>query len=421
MKKKRVLVFPAGSEIGLEIYRSLRYSKDFELVGASSVDDFGRFVYENYVPNIPTVYEKGFIEAINKVVQDRAIEYIFPAHDDVIVKLAQHQDELKATVVTSPYDTCLLCRSKKHTYDVLCEKIKTPIVYQADNITNFPVFMKPDRGQGSKGVLKANTINEVRLALDNDKSLLILEYLPGKEYTIDCFTDAEGRLIYAEARERTRIINGISVESRPVEIKQCRDMAKIINDNLKLRGVWFFQVKEDTNGELTLLEIAPRVAGTMALDRMKGVNLPLLSLYDRAGIKVSLLNNGFDLVISRALSSRYKINIKYSKVYVDFDDALIFDGKVNPELLAFLYRCINSGKSIHLITRHSKNIKNSLKKYMISEDIFTEIIMVSSSQHKSDFINPQHSIFIDDSFSERKKVHDALSIPVFDVSEAVEL
>ena len=46
---KKVLVFPCGSEIGLEIYRSLKYNKDFELIGGASVNDHGEFIYENYI------------------------------------------------------------------------------------------------------------------------------------------------------------------------------------------------------------------------------------------------------------------------------------------------------------------------------------------------------------------------------------
>jgi hypothetical protein len=45
--KKNVLVFPCGSEIGLEVYRSLKHSIHFNLIGANSVDDHGRVVFVN--------------------------------------------------------------------------------------------------------------------------------------------------------------------------------------------------------------------------------------------------------------------------------------------------------------------------------------------------------------------------------------
>ncbi len=42
----KLLVFPCGSEIGLEVARAFVGIKGVELVGASSVDDHGRYVYK---------------------------------------------------------------------------------------------------------------------------------------------------------------------------------------------------------------------------------------------------------------------------------------------------------------------------------------------------------------------------------------
>ncbi len=35
---KNILVFPCGSEIALEVHRSLQYSTHFHLIGANSID-----------------------------------------------------------------------------------------------------------------------------------------------------------------------------------------------------------------------------------------------------------------------------------------------------------------------------------------------------------------------------------------------
>ena len=58
--KKNILVFPCGSEIALEIYKSLKYSIHFNLIGASSVEDHGRFVYENYIGNLPYISQERY-------------------------------------------------------------------------------------------------------------------------------------------------------------------------------------------------------------------------------------------------------------------------------------------------------------------------------------------------------------------------
>jgi len=44
--KHNVLIFPAGSEIGLEIYHALKYSHHVEVFGASGKSDHASFLYE---------------------------------------------------------------------------------------------------------------------------------------------------------------------------------------------------------------------------------------------------------------------------------------------------------------------------------------------------------------------------------------
>ena len=163
------------------------------------------------------------------------------------------------------------------------------------------------------------------------------------------------------------------------------------------------------------MEIAPRIAGTMGLTRNLGINYPLLTIYNYMEIPIEIVENRFKIEIDRALFNRYSTDIYYEHVYVDLDDTLILKGKVNTFLIMFLYQCINNNKKIFLITRHGKNIEKTLKKHKISIDIFEDIIHLRNDENKSDVIKNYASIFIDDSFSERKKVSEERKIPVFDL------
>ena len=58
--RKNILVFPCGSEVALEIYRFLRHSTHFHLIGANSVDDHGKFVFEYYIGGLPYVNSNDF-------------------------------------------------------------------------------------------------------------------------------------------------------------------------------------------------------------------------------------------------------------------------------------------------------------------------------------------------------------------------
>lgn len=57
--------------------------------------------------------------------------------------------------------------------------------------------------------------------------------------------------------------------SETIELPGIMEMAQTISERLKLKGAWFFQVKLATNGILILLEVAPRIAGTMAVNRVR--------------------------------------------------------------------------------------------------------------------------------------------------------
>jgi len=415
MVKRRVMVFPCGSEIGLEIYRALSTAKEVELFGASSVEDHGKYVYSNYFGGLPFTEDNSFPSELNRIINDHKIDYIFPAHDSTLLRLAEEQANggIACPVLCSPVETCRLCRSKKATLDLFRGLLPTPHVFNSLNeVIEFPVFLKPDVGQGSKGTVLAKSAEECRFYLKRDPSLLVLENLPGTEYTVDCFTDRDGKLVFAGGRERVRIMNGISVTSRPVHNPLFTEYARLINQKLQLRGVWFYQVKLNTSGEPALMEIAPRIAGAMGMHRALGVNFALMSIYDAEGFSVKPLLNNFDVRLDSALNSRCYFEIRYEHVYIDFDDCLIMDDTVNTEAVKFLYQCINRGIGLHLLTRHAGNLELTLARHRLT-GLFDSVTLLTQGQLKSNAIKHSESIFIDDSFAERCDVQESLGIPVF--------
>jgi len=46
--------------------------------------------------------------------------------------------------------------------------------------------------------------------------------------------------------------------------------------------------------------------------------------------------------------------------------------------------------------------------------VFDELIQIGRDDHKHSYVKHKDAIFIDDSFRERKMVHDNCGIPVFD-------
>ena len=429
--KKNILVFPCGSEIALEVYRAVNHSTHFNLIGANSIDDHGQFVFENYIGGLPFITDPDFLEKFRQVVRDNNIDAVYPAMDAVIELLKSNEDFLGCKVVSSPIETTQICLSKSKTYKVLENIVKVPKTYTANELVKaggpFPVFAKPDIGYGSRGAKKISSVEDLKAHLALYPSCILSEFLPGKEYTVDCFSSHNGDLLFAAARERCRIMNGISVNTKPVKenAEEFVEFAKRINSAIKFNGAWFYQVKRDANGNLTLLEVASRFGGSSSLFRAQGINFALMSLFDAFDIPVSVLRNGYDVIMDRALDNKYKLDLKYSEVFVDFDDCIYLEKKfVNDAMMAFLYRCVNKGIKVTLLSRHDDEklgkLDELLDKLRIRQ-VFDRIIHLNPSQKKIDSIDNTDSIFIDDSFAERKVVADKFNIPVFslDMIEAL--
>jgi hypothetical protein len=429
--KKNILVFPCGSEIALEVYRAVNHSTHFNLIGANSIEDHGQFVFENYIGGLPFITAPDFLEKFRQIIRENNIDAIYPAMDTVIELLKSNEDFFGCKVVSSPIETTQICLSKSKTYKVLEDVVKVPRTYTANELVKaggmFPVFAKPDIGYGSRGAKKISSIEDLKAHLALYPSCILSEFLPGKEYTVDCFSSNNGNLLFAAARERCRIMNGISVNTKPVKenAEEFMDFAQKINETIKFQGAWFYQVKRDANGNLTLLEVASRFGGSSSLFRAQGINFALMSLFDAFDIPVSILRNGYDVVMDRALDNKYKLDLKYSEVFVDFDDCIYLEKKfVNDALMAFLYRCVNKGIKVTLLSRHDDEklgkLDELLDKLRIRQ-VFDRIIHLNPSQKKIDSIDNTDSIFIDDSFAERKAVADKFNIPVFslDMIEAL--
>lgn len=415
-----VLVFPCGSEIGLEVNRALKFDKHIKLFGLSSVPCHGSLVYDNYYEGIPHISAPDFIDRLNDYIAELKIDILIPAYDDVILFLAHNADKINCTLATSSPETCDIARSKLKTYELFSEEPFVPDLYNIEDVSedDLPLFGKPDIGQGSQGVVRIDDLSDLESIRRSEGDYVISELLPGEEYTIDCFTDSNGELLIASMRERRRIKMGISVNSVSVEPpEEIMKIASVINDRLEFDGVWFFQVKRAADGRFKLLELAPRVAGTMATSRIRGFNFILNTVYQKSGIKVAPIPNMLEKVeIDRALSNVYALDIDYEYVYIDFDDTIAADGIVNLPVISFIYQCRNNNKKIILLTRHNKDIYDTLKKYCIDPELFYEIIHFEEG-NKSCFIKHSDSIFIDDSFRERADVSENCGIPVFDLDQ----
>lgn len=413
----RLLVFPCGSEIGLELHRALKDARLIELFGASSVPDHGEAVYKNYAGGLPAIGDPGFLEAFNDLLDRLSVDLIYPALDSVQAFLSANRERLHAALIAPSDAAVQICRSKEKTYEALRGCGFLPKVFSSPaEVDVYPVFVKPAVGQGSAGAKRADSPALLEAALaEAEGRQVIAEYLPGAEYTVDCFTDRHGVLRWVLKRTRARVKSGISVRSAVCPPDETVNvMAETIGERLGMRGAWFFQIKENAAGKPVLMECAPRVAGAMGLNRALGVDLPLLTVYDAMGTDVAVAPQLKTAAVDRALYNAFTLDLDYDEVYVDYDDTLVVKGRLNLTLLRFLYQCAEKGVKIILLTRHIGDVTADLQARRVYPGLFDEIVTVPEGKQKADCISPaSKAIAIDDSFAERQRLTAAFGMPAF--------
>ncbi len=412
---------PAASEVGLEICRALRGCKEVVLHGANqagpSVADF-HFLRMHTLPRID---DPQCLPCLQALIETCSIDAIFPAYDDVVLWLAEHAHDVKAAVMAPDVSACRICRSKIATYAALADIVPVPQVWKPDAVKiTFPVFVKPDRGQGSQRARSIDGRAALDRALATEPDLLVMENLSGQEYTVDCFSQRGRGVLFASARVRLQTKNGIATVTQVVELPYVREWAEKISKLLNLHGTWFFQIKEDGMGQPKLLEVAPRIAGSMALGRALGPNFPLLSLYEAAGHDLDIDAFKLDgVMMGRSLDVRFQNQQPIDALYVDLDDTLILRDEVNPQLVALIFQCRNRKIPVHLLTRHKADLAATLTKFRLTQ-LFDHIHhLADDAIPKTDFIRGKYAVLIDDSFRERTTATKRLGIRCYDAASAL--
>ena len=399
-----ILVLPGTTGIAREIFNSLCQVKNIQLFGAGfDLEKSLEFTYVRFDALAPWDEIKTLTE-VEFIVQKNNIDLIILAHDEWISNTKNLDIIGRAKIIKSNSRAISIALQKSKTYDHFRNLLPCPIVFRdVSQIKTFPVYLKPDRGQGSVGAKAVADRNSLQEFLNYDGSLkpnwIISEYLPGKEYTIDCFSDKNFQVRYVSVRIRSKINNGLAVETQVIHDDKLYEWANIISNELSLIGAWFFQAKEDLNGNKKILEIGLRIAGGSGIQRLKGVNLSLLNiLLEQNQILKIIDQNVFPKI------APIDLGFIYENIYVDFDDTLILNGSINTYLMSFLEDSKRNGHKIILISRNSSNLLALIDEFGLI-NFFSEIIRVLDNQLKSSMINTdQNFIFIDDSFKERYDV-----------------
>ena len=322
-----VLMTGAGAPGAAGILKCLHLNPDIRIIAAdANPNAVGRWLNGDTTGNgfekIPLAKEKNFIEQMLSICESRSIHVVMPLVTKELIPLAHSKrrfERQETKVLVSDVDSLEIANDKGRLYQFLeWRGIDVPKHKVVENIDQFNsavqelsafqkrICFKPCVSNGSRGFrIIANDIDEHDL-LFNEKpnstyislndavrilslkpfpELLVSEYLPGEEYSVDCLAyHGEVKLILP--RVRTKMINGISVEGEFVNDQGIIGYCSEIIRELRLHGNIGVQVKRSSAEKFLIVEINPRVQGTIAAALGAGINLPVLAIKQELGLPI---------------------------------------------------------------------------------------------------------------------------------------
>ena len=286
---KNILVTGAGGGSGLATIRILKESGYNVIATDASENASGLYLGSQYEV-VPMASDDNFVSSIHKIIDEYNVDVIFPNVDEELRIFSDKK--IFPQAIISPTETIDICSDKLKTLEILNGVIDLPKVFNYNDVTEFPLLVKPRVSRGSKNIYKVNTKKELGLLLSflesnqniSKEMVLIQEYLPGDEYTIDSLFDLDGNFVLCVPRKRSYTYGGISAIGETIHDNRFEKIVKKIGEVIKFNGPVNIQVKEDVNGVLKLMEINPRLSGGLPITYKSGINLPDLSYKLFSGI-----------------------------------------------------------------------------------------------------------------------------------------
>ena len=292
-------------------WATLRKSGIFETSRIKS-----RFVRKFYVVRHPLEDAEGFVNDLKNMVRSHGYDAVIPFTQATTLAISKLAHGIPTH--TPSYDLLTQVNDKRRLVDTVDRVggIRTPKIYSLDNPV-FPCVVKAPKGSGGVGIKFVRNRQELSSALEylerkkGDGIIhdfwppIIQEYIPGLIH--DCCTlydQGEVKALITQERKVTLPPEGgagaIVVSTKEEELGH---LTRTLLDAIGWHGPCQVEWKLDSrDGEYKLLEINPRLWGTVELSIEAGVPFPLLAAYLAAGREVEPIHD-------------YKVGVRHRFVF----------------------------------------------------------------------------------------------------------
>lgn len=287
--------------------------RNIKIVGVDMADNpmMGNLINRYY--KVPPYTAADYVNILLNICEKEKIDIFFPHISmelPIILDRIEEFREIGVKVSMSDSPMLLIANNKLKLYDYMKKNgLKTPEYYPVTSVETLkensaklgypekPVVVKITESSGSRGVRiirsdfsrsdaflhqKPNSLNismdEMCKIIDECGDLpdtIVMQYLPGCEYTVDLLAD-HGKTLYIAGRRNYESNMSIAMATVIEKKEEAYSLCKAIVSMLGLDGNIGFDFMLDMNDNPILTDLNPRITATIIVYKEGGLNLPYL-------------------------------------------------------------------------------------------------------------------------------------------------
>ena len=350
LKECNVLITAAGNVFMPGTMACIKQNgeREIRLVGADMSDDPTILQMCDKAYPVPRGDDPGYVNALLEICKKEKIDVLLPIMSVELNALAENRDRFAAvgTIVSVSEPAALVVANDKRKLLDFMKKQGLPCAdyYCVSNVDElrekaaklgYPekrVCVKATNSSGSRGfrILDAKVsrfdmfLHEkpsagiirleelVQILEEGEKfpELLVMEYLPGTEYSVDLLAD-HGKTLVGCCRKSLRMENSIMLDAEIIDAPDVLSLCARVTALLGLDGNIGFDLREREDGTPLIMECNPRITAGIPYFALAGVNLPYLCVKKLLGEQVIAVKLRCGTIVKRRWSEMGAYGVSY--------------------------------------------------------------------------------------------------------------
>jgi carbamoyl-phosphate synthase large subunit len=293
----RLLISSAGRRVGLmQCFRQAadQLGVDLEVIACDlRPEQSAACQLADKAFGVPPATDAGYVETLLSICQQQGVDLLVPTIDTELPALARAREGFAArgiSVAISDPALVDIARDKLATSRHFADHhIPSPATQTLEDVLangwpgEWPVIVKPQGGSASRAISSAHA--QADLPRDWTEPMVVQRLLTGREYTINLYFDAEGKMRCAIPHERLQVRAGEVEKGVTCRIDSLDAIIGRLPHALAgARGALCVQAIVDDEGNAALFEINARFGGGYPLAHHAGADFARWLLEARLGL-----------------------------------------------------------------------------------------------------------------------------------------